>query len=88
MLGFEFMNIGFTFNVKKNLPSADSVSQIDAEFDSLETISAIKKALESGGNKVIEIEANSQAYIRLYQLKETMEKAQEEVLHELKQGKK
>lgn len=63
------MIIGFCFNVKKNLPSTDPKSQIDAEFDSQETITSIKKAMESVGHKVITIEANEEAYLKLYELK-------------------
>lgn len=46
------MKIAFVFNRKTN----QSLEQ--AEFDTPETIAAIKKALESGGNEVIEVEMN------------------------------
>lgn len=60
------MTIGFCYNIKRNLASTDPKSQADAEFDAPETISAISKALESGGHQVIEIEANEEAYLKLY----------------------
>lgn len=67
------MIIGFCFNVKKNLPSTDPRSQTDAEFDSQETITAIKTALESEGHKVIKIEANDKAYLTLYTLRKKID---------------
>ncbi len=63
------MTIGFCYNVKKNLPSTDPLSQIDAEFDSPSTTIAIKKALESGGHQVIEIEADEDCFIKLHKLR-------------------
>lgn len=61
-----FMTVAFCYNVKKNLPSTDPDSQMDAEFDAPETIAAITRALESGGHKVIQIEADEFAYQKLF----------------------
>lgn len=69
MIVLFFMKIGFCYNIRKNLPSKDPKSQIDAEFDEPETIAAIRKALESDGHTVYEIEANEKAYLKLYKLK-------------------
>lgn len=63
------MNVGFCYNVKRNLPSTDPAAQADAEFDAPETIAAIKTALESGGHRVFSIEANDQCYLQLYKLR-------------------
>ena len=61
------MHIAFCYNIKRNLPSTDPEAQADAEFDAPETIAAIRKALETGGHTVIEIEANQEAYLKLYE---------------------
>lgn len=68
-----FMTVAFCFNVKKNLPSTDPAAQTDAEFDAPETIAAISQALESGGHKVIQIEADERAYQKLYQHKKNID---------------
>jgi len=64
-----FMIIGFCYNVKHNLPSTDPKAQADIEFDAPEVITAITKALGSGGHEVIPIEADELAYSKLYKLK-------------------
>ncbi|MEX1376335.1 MAG: ATP-grasp domain-containing protein [Eubacteriales bacterium] len=45
-------SVGFTFNLKR------SKSEEEAEFDSIETIEAIKKSLESNGYKVVLLEVD------------------------------
>ena len=69
MLVCMFMKIGFCFNIKRNLPSTDPKAQVDAEFDSPETITAIRNALKAGGHMVFEIEADDKAYGILKRLK-------------------
>ncbi len=69
MLVFILMNIAFCYNVKHNLPSTDPKAQADIEFDSPEVIEAITKALQSGGHKVYNIEADEKAYNKLQRLK-------------------
>ncbi len=63
------MKVALAFNVKRNQPSADLALQHDLEFDSPQVIEAIKKALESLGHQVFEVEANSRALSRLSRLK-------------------
>lgn len=60
------MRIGFCFNIKRNMPSTDPQVQVDAEFDSPQTIKAIKTALYNGGHQVVEVEANENAYLILH----------------------
>lgn len=67
------VNIAFTYNVKKNLPSTDPDAQYDAEFDSPTTINGIVKALQSGGHKVIKIEADEKAYLKLYKYRKKID---------------
>ncbi|MBI4058459.1 D-alanine--D-alanine ligase [Candidatus Gottesmanbacteria bacterium] len=67
------MVVGYCFNIKKNLPSADPLAQFDAEFDSPETITAQLKALESGNHRVIKIEADEKAYLKLFKLRKTLD---------------
>ena len=58
------MIIGLTYN---SLPEDDSRFKTDefVEFDDMNTINAIKNAIESGGHKVILVEANENAYKKL-----------------------
>lgn len=65
------MIIGFAYNVKpKNAANLDSEY---AEFDTIETINDLKKAIESNGHKVIEINADEDGYVKL---KENRDKIQ------------
>lgn len=73
MLVCMFMIVGFCFNIKKNVPSTDLQSQTDTEFDAPTTIRAIVKALESGGHTVIQIEANKEAYLKLYKYRKKID---------------
>jgi D-alanine-D-alanine ligase len=63
------MNIALAFNVKRGKPSTDLKKQIDIEFDSWSVINAIKKVLQDLGHKVVLIEADENAYIKLKKLK-------------------
>ena len=63
------MNVGFTYNVKKNKPSKDLKKQSDLEFDSPSVINGITKALKDLGHNVFKIEADQNAYIKLKKLK-------------------
>lgn len=64
------MNIAFTYNVKHTTPSKNLSAQSEAEFDSPETIAAIKKALENSGHTIFPIEADENAYSRFISLKD------------------
>ncbi len=59
------MNVALAYNVKRNKPSLNPEEQIDLEFDSPNVINGIKKAIESFGHKVILIEADENAFLKL-----------------------
>ncbi|MFI5240970.1 MAG: ATP-grasp domain-containing protein [Microgenomates group bacterium] len=67
------MNVGFTYNVKKSAPSTDLAEQVDLEFDSIDVINGIVKALEDLGHKVIMIEADENAFLKLKELKDEID---------------
>ena len=67
------MNIGFTYNIKHTAPSRNISAQNEAEFDSPETIVAIKKALESAGHTVFLVEADENAYRKFFALKKNID---------------
>lgn len=50
-------NVGLTYNLKKGIYSA--VEDIEAEYDSIDTVNAIKDALQSLGCKVLLLEADT-----------------------------
>ncbi len=50
------LRVGLTYNLKKNIQS--DVPDIEAEYDHIETIQAIQKALEKDGHKVVLLEAD------------------------------
>lgn len=56
--------VGLTYNLKKGIKS--DVEDIEAEFDSIETVNAIKKALEKFNCKVELLEADSDVISKLY----------------------
>ena len=58
------LKIGFVFNVEKQ-PNDDEPPDKYAEFDSEDTISHIKLALESSGHTVVPIEADKNALDKL-----------------------
>lgn len=60
------MNLAFCFNVKHTSPSKNITAQKEADYDSPETIAAIKNALESGGHEVWQVEANENAYMHFF----------------------
>lgn len=63
------MKIAFCFNIKKSKLSLDLKKQVDLEFDSLDVVNSIKKALENLGNNVLLIEADENAFFKLKKLK-------------------
>lgn len=67
------MNLAFCYNVKHTTPSKNITAQKEADFDTPEVIAGIKSALESGGHKVYEVEANEQAYLNFFKLKNDVE---------------
>ncbi len=59
------MKIAFCYNVKKSNPSLDPEKQEETEFDGPEVINGIKNALLELGHKVIQIEADENAFLKL-----------------------
>ncbi|MCX6815080.1 MAG: ATP-grasp domain-containing protein [Candidatus Aenigmarchaeota archaeon] len=65
------MKVAFTYNQKEEADSEEPPDE-QAEFDSPETISAIRNALESFGHEVVMIEADQNAFSRLRESKPDM----------------
>ncbi len=84
------MKVGLTYNIRKEIPTSESVAEISAagyiddnllenyperiddtyaEWDSRETIEAIRIAIETGGNSCSPVEADINAYEKLSALK-------------------
>src|SRR3989304_7985952 len=63
------MNVALAYNSKKNKPSKNLEEQSDLEFDSPSVTKAQKDALESFGHKVILVNADEHAFLRLKDLK-------------------
>ena len=60
------MKIAFTYNIKpKGVRSIGKDAEYYLEFDTPETVEAIKKAIEANGYEVIMIEGNEEAYEKL-----------------------
>lgn len=57
------LRVGLTYNLKKGVPSEAADSE--AEYDSIETVEAIRKALEDSGCRVDLLEADAQLPSRL-----------------------
>jgi D-alanine-D-alanine ligase len=52
------LRVGITYNLKKNI--ATDVEDFEAEFDSIETVHAIRDALEAGGYETQLLEATEE----------------------------
>ncbi|MEA4888009.1 MAG: ATP-grasp domain-containing protein [Clostridiaceae bacterium] len=57
------LRVGLTYNLKKNIQS--DVPDIEAEYDHIETVQAIQRALEKGGHEVVLLEADEGLPVRL-----------------------
>lgn len=57
------LRVGLTYNLKKNIKS--DIEDIEAEYDNIETVEAIKNAIESGGYSVELMEADEKLPARL-----------------------
>ncbi|MFH2203284.1 MAG: D-alanine--D-alanine ligase [Elusimicrobiota bacterium] len=55
--GAKKLRVGFTYNVKRLIPTADNDTDQEAEFDAPKTIHAISDAIASYGHEVVELEA-------------------------------
>src|SRR5215470_7134472 len=51
------LRVGFAYNVKRILPTPDAVEDSEAEYDSPETLQAIREAIASWGHEVVDLEA-------------------------------
>ncbi|MFA6427178.1 MAG: D-alanine--D-alanine ligase [Candidatus Magasanikbacteria bacterium] len=68
------MNIGLTYNIRHVKPDINDPQYIkEAEFDEPITIEGITKALEALGHKVFHVEADENAYLKLKDLKGTID---------------
>ena len=61
------LRVGFTFNVKRVVASADGSEDSEAEYDSPKTLQAIREAIASYGHQVIDLEANTELPAKLAQ---------------------
>jgi D-alanine-D-alanine ligase len=55
----ERLKVGFSFNVKRLKPEAGGDLDDEAEYDSPETLQAIREAIASHGHEVVDLEASS-----------------------------
>jgi len=51
------LRVGFAYNVKRIVPTADAVEDSEAEYDSPTTLQAIREAIASWGHEVVDLEA-------------------------------
>ena len=70
------MKIALIYNIRHVKPSlSDQRAQDEAEFDSLETIEGIRKAMEIKNYKVELVETNTKTFNRLLALKSKIDLA-------------
>ena len=68
------MKVGIVYNIRHVKPSLKNHrAQDEAEFDTWETITGIKKAFEKKGHSVFLVETNTDAYGKLRQLKDQLD---------------
>ena len=51
------LRVGFAYNVKRIMPTADALEDSEAEYDSPSTLQAIREAIASWGHEVVDLEA-------------------------------
>jgi D-alanine-D-alanine ligase len=51
------LRVGFTYNVKRIVPTPDALEDSEAEYDSPTTLQAIREAIASWGHEVVDLEA-------------------------------
>jgi D-alanine-D-alanine ligase len=61
------LKVGFTFNVKRVVPTGDGGDDSEAEYDSPKTLQAIREAIASHGHEVFDLEANAELPQKLAQ---------------------
>jgi D-alanine-D-alanine ligase len=54
------LRVGFTYNVKRIKPTYDAAEDSEAEYDSPQTLQAIREAIASWGHEVVDLEANQE----------------------------
>jgi len=59
------LRVGFTFNQQRIRPEVTGEHDVEAEYDAPETLDAIRRAIESHGHEVIELEATPDLPARL-----------------------
>ncbi len=59
------LRVGFSFNVKRVVPSGEGEGDAEAEYDSPKTLQAIREAIASHGHEVVDLEATSELPQRL-----------------------
>src|SRR3989338_8911696 len=67
------LNVGFAYNIKPEIIPQGTPEDFFAEFDTADTISGIRSALEAFGNKVYMIEANEDAYHKLREYRDDLD---------------
>lgn len=53
------LRVGFTYNVKRVKPALDGTRDEEAEYDSPQTIQAVREAIAAAGHEVIDLEATA-----------------------------
>ena len=72
--GMKISTLAFLFNVRRHNPDPNNPeSHLDVDFDDPLTIKWIIKHLENIGYKVIAIEADEQAYLKLFKLRQQID---------------
>jgi len=61
------LKVGFTFNVKRVVPTTEGGDDSEAEYDSPKTLQAIREAIASYGHEVFDLEANAELPQKLAQ---------------------
>jgi D-alanine-D-alanine ligase len=61
------LKVGFTFNVKRVVPTNEGGDDSEAEYDSPKTLQAIREAIASYGHEVFDLEANAELPQKLAQ---------------------
>ena len=61
----ERLKVGFAFNVKRVTPDLNGEQDDEAEYDSPETLQAIREAIASYGHEVVDLEASSDLPLQL-----------------------
>src|SRR5256885_6124743 len=54
------LRVGFAYNVKRIKPTEDGTQDSEAEYDSPNTLQAIREAIASWGHEVVDLEANQE----------------------------